>query len=646
MRRRHAVVNPRSLIDPDEILADSVSVFGGAEFLEGRIEKPIGRGSSFLFLVIAGLGMGYLVFRAFSLQIIRGEEFAAKAEENRFLTRPILPPRGIIYDNDRQPLVENVPTLAMVWERDVFLKAGGGLDALLERLASLLGEEREALFELGFPRDGEVLNAPRTILVAKDVPLARVVEIASREREFPGIQIVEHHRRAYRDPFAFSHLVGFVGKATEEDLAQGRVAHQEEMTGRTGVEAFYETIVRGKGGRKIVEVDSRGRETQFSFLESPQVGGSIQLSVGGLLQRRIYEVLDARVERKTGASVIAIDPRNGKVRALVSYPGFDINRFGYALTRREFDAILRDPLKPLFNRAIAGMFPSGSVIKPFIAAAALEERLIDPAKKIYDSGVLVIPHPYRPGEVSMFRDWRPHGWVDLYDALAVSANVYFYIIGGGFGDQRGLGVERISHYARLFGLGSRTGIDLLGEEEGSFPDATTKAVVDKKDPVWRVGDTYNISIGQGGVQVTPLQIAAATAAIANGGTLYRPQVLEGILDKEGNLFPMSDSPLVRRNFISQEALSHVVKGMRQAVTLGTARMLVDLPAPVAAKTGTAQAGSGLPHAWVTAFGPFENPEIVIVVMVEHAGEGSTVAVPIMKEILEWYFAHGSREKEF
>ena len=240
-------------------------------------------------------------------------------------------------------------------------------------------------------------------------------------------------------------------------------------------------------------------------------------------------------------------------------------------------------------------------------------------------------------------DWRKHGWVNFYDAIAVSANVYFYMIGGGYQGQKGLGIERIKKYAAAFGLGSVLGIDLPGEKSGFIPDPSTKNRVDPQDPTWRLGDTYNVSIGQGGVGVTPLQIASVTATIANGGILYQPRVVAAVLDKYKQVVKKTAPRIIRRNIVSQESLNEVKKGMRQTVLSGTARLLSDVPVAVGAKTGTAQIGKNqLPHAWVTAFAPMENPEIAIAVMVEHAGEGATVAVPITNEILKWYFSNKDR----
>lgn len=626
------------LLDPDEILVDSMSSLGQREEFEGKIERPIGRLPSFFFLACIGLGVGYLAVHAVTLQVNSGDSFFTQSQENRFVTRPIFPPRGVIYDRFDTPLIENIFSFDLVFEKDKFIKAGGSLDALLRNLQPLLGESKNIFTQT----DGKISALPRRIFVAEDIPLDAAVFIASHESAFPGIQIVESYRRLYHDPLANAHVIGFVGKISEDEVGIRPELQNEEMVGKSGVESFYDGILRGKGGKKIIEIDSSGKETRFSFTENPEEGSGIRLTIDGALQEKAYEILTHYTQETAGASIVAIDVKTGAVRALVSSPSYDINTFGRTLSAVEFQKILNNPLKPLFNRAIAGEFPSGSVIKPIVGAAALQEKLIDPEKKIYDEGFITIPNPYRAGEVSTFKDWRKQGWVNFYDAIAVSANVYFYMIGGGYGDQKGLGVELIKKYANAFGLGAKLGIDLNGEQAGFIPDPSTKPQTDPENPIWRIGDTYNMSIGQGGVRVTPLQIINATAAIANGGKLFRPYLLDAILDKDGNVVSQKNPELIREHMVDPGVIARVIKGMRQTVTSGTARRLGEIPVSIAAKTGTAQAGSGKPHAWVTAFGPAEDPELAVVVMVEHAGEGSTVAVPIMRDILAWYFDPGRK----
>lgn len=614
--------------------------------IEGKIERPLGRFSSFAFLACAGIGLAYLGARGFSLQVASGADLFSKSQENRFASRTLYAPRGILRDRRGEALVENTPVFGLLLDRTAFLERKGDLGALTARLSEILGEPASALIALGFPEDGDPRKLPTRIFIARDMPLERMVALAPYLDTLPGIEIFESFRRSYRDPRAYAHVLGYVGKVSPEEAAADALLKGEETVGKGGMELFYDDVLRGEGGEKIVETDSRGSETNYRLTREPKSGDSLVLTLDGTLQETVYHTIDRYSKHGHGASAVVLDVKSGAVRALVSYPGFENGRLGQGLSGDQFQALLRDPLTPFFNRAIAGEFPSGSTIKPLIATAALEEHIIDPSKKIYDPGYIDIPNPYRPGESTRFPDWRPQGWVDMYDAIAYSANVYFYIIGGGYRDQRGLGIGAIVRYAKAFGLGERLGIDLPGEKTGLVPDPEWKKTAEPEDPIWRIGDTYHVSIGQGGVKTTPLQMASLTAAIANGGTLWKPYLMEGRYDSEGELLEGRSPEAIRTDLADRKSLEIVRQGMRETVVRGTARLLQNVPVPVAAKTGTAQHVPGRPpHAWVVAFAPVENPEIAVVVMVEQAGEGATVAVPITNEILQAYFARPREDGE-
>ncbi len=626
--------NVNHFLDPDEILADSISSLNVSHSTEGKLERPLTRFSHILFLSLISLGVIYLTFRAGTIQLKAGEDFYLKSQENRFLVRSIIPPRGIVYDQQNVPLVENHPSFGIVLEREEFLSNGGDLKILLQTLVDTLQKPADVFYEGGFPKDKKHL-AVRLIL-AEDISPEAIVPIATRLNKIPGVHLFESFRRYYKDAYASSHLLGYVGKVSGDDMKNAPALQDEEVIGKSGLELTYDADLRGIGGKKIVEMDVDGHETRFKLVQEPTPGNNLQLTIDGALQDKIYSLIKHYTGEKRGASAVVIDPRSGAVRALVSSPGFDTNRFGYSLGANEFSSILKNPLTPLFNRAISGEFPSGSTLKPMIAAAALEEHLVDPLKKINDIGYIEIPNPYHPGESSKFPDWKAHGWINFYDAIAYSANVYFYMLGGGYKDQPGLGIDRIKKYALSFGLGSKLGIDLPGERPGLIPDPEWKKTAEPENPIWRIGDTYHVAIGQGGFKATPLQMTALTAAISNKGKLYRPYIVEKVLGKDGKVLKTKEPELIRDHIVSVASLNEVVKGMKQTVTGGTARLLKDLPVSIGAKTGTAQAGSGLPHAWVTVFLPADDPQFVMTVMVEHAGEGSTVAVPITHDILRWY----------
>jgi len=374
-------------------------------------------------------------------------------------------------------------------------------------------------------------------------------------------------------------------------------------------------------------------------------GKSLVLWLDSELQKKIEEELKKKL-KEVGAEVaaaVALDPKTGGILALVSLPGFDNNLFSKGMSEEEWEQIDNDPLKPLFNQVISGGYPTGSAIKPLIASAALEEEIISPQKKINCQGQIEVEHKYEPEITYIYRDWKTHGWTDMRKAIAESCNVYFYHLGGGYGDQEGLGPTRIKNYLELFGWGSKTGIDLPQEAEGFLPDPSWKK--EELGEIWYDGDTYNLSIGQGYIRVTPLQMAASFVPITNGGKLFQPQVAKEIIDSDKNLIKEIEPEIIREGFIKSENLEVVRQGMRQAVTNGTATGWLDqLGVQTAAKTGSAQTGKKDPKDkkdyldnWITVFAPYEDPQIVLTIMINDVKDGQVVTPPVAKAILEWYF---------
>jgi penicillin-binding protein 2 len=322
------------------------------------------------------------------------------------------------------------------------------------------------------------------------------------------------------------------------------------------------------------------------------------------------------------------------VLALISYPSYDNNSFSGGISQIEYDKIINDSSQPLFNRAIQAKYPTGSTIKPFEASAALQEKIISPDKEINDIGYILVKNQYDPSIVYKYTGITPHGWVDVRKAIAVSSNIYFYTIGGGYEDQKGLGPTKIKEYLSLFGWDQKTGIDLPGEFSGFIPDQAWKRAT--KGQPWWDGDTYNLAIGQSDLQTTPLQVASAYCAIANGGTLYKPQIVKSVLGVK------EFSPeIIRSNFIDEENLKIVREGMRDGVSqsYGGSKILNDLPVAVASKTGTAQIGvDNHFNVWSSVFAPYDNPEIVLVVTVENVQGFGAVTLPVAHDVLNWYFS--------
>lgn len=402
-----------------------------------------------------------------------------------------------------------------------------------------------------------------------------------------------------------------------------------DYVGRGGVEEAYEGMLQGSNGEQLVEVDAHGDPVAAHVVHEPTSGGSVTLTIDAALTEAFYEHIAtsaAKVGFRSGAGAI-MDIHTGEILTLVSYPSFDPQE----MLRGDQDVLAAynaDERLPFLNKIISGLYTPGSIIKPFVALAALEEKIIRPEKEIVSTGSLVVPNPYNPSRPSIFTDWRAHGAVDMRHAIAVSSNVYFYVVGGGFGDQKGLGITRLHEYMSRFGFEQKTGIRLGGEVSGIVPDPSWKK--DVFDEEWLLGDTYNTSIGQFGFQVTPLEVLRAYAAVANGGTLLMPTLIAG------------SAPQGTDIGISQESLKVVREGMRLGAKEGTARALSATGIEFAGKTGTAEldAQKRFVNSWVAGYYPYENPRYAFVLLMEPGSrENLFGAAPIMSQFFTWMQSH-------
>ncbi|HLC93977.1 MAG TPA: penicillin-binding transpeptidase domain-containing protein [Patescibacteria group bacterium] len=432
--------------------------------------------------------------------------------------------------------------------------------------------------------------------------------------------------RRYNDPYAFSHLLGYRQVASKEDMKNDSCAvrlKMNDMVGKDGLEKIYECMLRGKKGKKLVEIDAKGKPLKTISIVSPQEGKTVQLSIDLELQKYAYQALLDGQKAAYGkkAVIIASIPETGEILVLISMPSYSLEDFEIN-EEEKIRALFDNPDKPLFNRATHGIYPAGSIFKLFVATGGLEEKTIDEHFRVEDTGKITL------GDKT-FGNWyflqygKTEGMVDIITAIKRSNDIFFYTLG------EKLGEKKIQKWAEHFGFGKKTG-SILPDEEGLVPSVFWKQDVLKEN--WYTGDTYNLAIGQGYLLTTPLQVHTAAASFANGGFLCAPQFLKTTKEK-----PASCKKLE----LSQKTLDLVREGMREACSAGgTGWPFFDFPIPVGCKTGTAQshAASGIPHAWFTVFAPFDKPEIAITVLVEETGEGSNVAAPIAKEILTSYFS--------
>ena len=576
------------------------------------------------------IGLGVLVFRNFYLQMIQGDDLRQIAEENRIRIQTIKAARGIIYDKNENPLVKNVPNFYLYLVPADLPTERNERTELLENLALVTNNQT---IELTSILDETSRYSYQSVTVMEHIDYEQALLLMIQTANMPGVNIGTTATREYLADPSFSHLIGYIGKINTQELETYAEENYQinDYIGKSGLELYYEKILKGTDGKKQIEVDSLGKEQRIIANLEAGTGNNLVLTIDGDLQVMLKQALQKRIGPDLGGAAIAIDPRNGEVLALVSLPDYDNNLFTQGISVEKYEKLTSDPAQPLFPRATAGQYPPGSSFKPIVAAAALQEEIISSSQTIDSTGGIQINQWFFP-------DWKTggHGQTDVYKALAESVNTYFYTIGGGTEEFTGLGVDRINTYAELFGFNRAPDIDLPHVANGFLPTKTWKEEV-KGEP-WYIGDTYHLAIGQGDILVTPLHIAQATATVANHGTFYKPHLVKKVTDLQGNTVYEIKAQTIRKDFIDPSNIQAVREGLRQAVTYGSAKSLNELNIPVAGKTGTAQYGSeDKTHAWFTCFAPYQNPEIVITVIIEGGGEGYEVALPVAKEFLQDFF---------
>lgn len=538
-------------VEVEEVLLDASNI---PEFnvgrMEGKRELPITKKNLltiwFLFLIIASV----FLYQIFTLQIVRGEEFKAIAENNRVDRALIIAERGVVYDRNGEMIAWN-----------------------------------------------EVDN--------------------TGEYDFPI--------RAYTDRLGLGQVLGYVSYPKKDTRG---FFFRTDYLGRSGVEEAFDSILKGKNGSKIVEVDALSDVVSEYAIDMPVSGGELRLSIDAELSEAMYNIIatsTAQAGFRSGAGAI-MNVKTGELLALTSFPSFDPEVMADGDDVELIETYNNDERLPFLNKVISGAYTPGSIVKPFVAYAALFHDVISPEKVIVSDGYILVPNPYNPENPSRFNDWRVQGPMTMREAIAFSSNVYFYIIGGGFGNQAGIGITKLASMYRHFGMGSNTGINIAQEQEGIVPDPEWKQEVFNDD--WRLGDTYFTSIGQFGFLTTPIQMLRAYAALANGGQLLTPHVVAGEVSESIDLE------------LNQEYLQIIHEGMRKTVNYdgGTARSLERKDVAIAAKSGTAEVGVGNAYvnSWAAGFWPYEDPEYAFIMMMDKAPRSNALgAARIMGNVFEW-----------
>ena len=657
------------------------------------------------YLFRAGVFIAFLVLtlQLWNLQIVQGETYRELADANRFRLTQVPASRGVIYDRNGELLVQNRPVYNVIIipaflpedataEARVFARLSELLDlpitTQLEPVTGLNAGYFHAITHHQFKRQlqrqivntrsrqyvnkplgiRDAVNQNRTfapflpVTIATDIDPMVAMKLEEERLDLPGVLIDISPRREYLYGELVSHMLGYTGPIPAEQFERYSALGYDliDKIGLAGLELEYEDWLRGIKGLENIEVDVTGQKIRTVSADvAARPGHNLRLTIDIDLQEATAEALqDVMTEVGSNQGVaIALNPQNGEILAMVSLPSFDNNLFAGGISPRELSLLSEDPWNPLVDHAIAGLYPPGSTFKIIPAAGGLQEGVVSQESTFIDEGVLYLPNKFEPDNPDLaqpFYGWLRSGLgeVNIVSALAWSSNIFFYQVGGGYEPTgfAGLGLERVGNYAEMFGMGRPTGIDLPGELSGLVPNAKWKRI--NYSETWLTGDTYNLSIGQGFILVTPLQLINAYAAIANGGTLYRPHLVKEILDADGNLVKEIEPEVIGQLELDPHNMALIRTGLHGVVNWenGTARENFDVPLlDASGKTGTAEFCDEYPecldrdgrvrtsHGWFASYAPTNNPEIVTIVFVYGGGEGSAVSIPVTNKMLRHYF---------
>lgn len=579
-----------------------------------------------VMLVICLVLFTVLIGRMVYLQLWRGDYYAKQSDGNRLRQSKISAPRGLIYDSEGKVLVNNLPGYAVVLQKQSKYK-----EETLQRLSTLLDMPVEDIKK----KIEASANYYEPIMLKNNLDIQLVTRIEEQRRYMPEVMLTVQTIRNYPYHELAVHALGYVGEVSEYEMERNQFKDvtQGSIVGKEGLEKSYDKYLRGVDGAFMEEVDVGGNVVKHYDSIQPVQGKSLKLTLDYELQAELEKFTDKHLAylRNSGiapgaraAAVVALDPRNGAVRAMVSRPGYDPNWFVHGISSKNWNSINNDTNYPMNNKVITGEYPPGSTFKIVTGSAAFELKKVGLDEPIFDGGF----HPLVPtmgnagGEVL--------GWLTFIKALAMSDNVYFYELGNR------VGIDNIAKYARIYGFGEKTGIDLDGESKGLVAAKEVKRKIWNED--WRLGDTFNAAIGQGFNLTTPMQLAVMLSIVANGGVKYQPYLVDSILNVDGSVFEKPKRHEGKHIDVSQQTIDYIRMGMSATTQEGgTASYFSGLPKAIAGKTGTAENSHGRDHGLFVAYGPVDNPELVVVCIVEQGGFGSTAAGPIVYKAFEEFF---------
>jgi penicillin-binding protein 2 len=602
-----------------------------------------------------------LLSRAAYLQLVRGEYYYELSEGNRISVRPINAPRGRIYDKRGEIIVSNRLSYNLYLMQNEIPPASSVQEILNE--LSNISSLAESRLLLNY-NNSEVDTAVEPILLARHLTKEDMVIIAENKDILPGLLVKESSMRDYIYPNKLVHTTGYIGEINKNELISFNEAGYNyrggDFVGKGGLEKEYEFYLNGKRGAEQIEVNSLGKKIKTIGIKNPEPGSDLILNINFSLQSAVEKLLEENYNNlrtlaaddedrstPTGISAVVMDIDTGGIISAVSLPDFNLNLFAKGISSSDYQELINDPLRPMINRNTMTAVPPGSIFKLVTGTAAMEELGVRANTSFYDSnGTFKIPNWSRP-----FKNWNPYGEgkLDFVKAIARSNNVVFYELG--YELYKEYGGEKLAEYARKYGLGSKTNIDLPSEKAGLVPDDKWKRK--NLDQGWYPGDSVNLSIGQGSLLTTPVQIASLISTVAAEGVSYKPQLVKEIRGTDGEIIESFEPEISidLRSEIKSNVFSALKEGMHDVVnkSYGSAsRHFKNFPITAAGKTGTAQTG-GANHGWFGAFAPYENPQIAVVIFIENGGS-SAYSVPIAREIMEYYFGfknyHNNKDKVY
>lgn len=630
-------------VNPEDLLLDEEAENSAGLRYEFKIEEEFPE-SRWKSVVLFFALISFLIFgKIFSLAFVNYEQYKERALANAARVYPVAASRGIIYDRNLKQIAFNVLSFDIIVIPKDLRK--GDIELIASKISDGDNELNLKIINLFNNLDFSSLEP---VLILSSDNMDKMLALKKNLNNIEGLRIELRTKRHYSSDYDLAHVLGYIGRVSKDDIRNNFHLYNNDYIGKTGLEFFYDNILRGENGRRKIDIDALANIKKESVLTEARSGENLVLNIDADYQKKLSELLLNKIKEPGNLAAAAVlTDLEGKILSLVSVPDYDNNIFlnytGGVLSfennddksksdKKDFFNILTDNGQPMFNRAISGEYFPGSTIKPLIAAAALEEGIIDKNTKINSSKNIEITSRYDSSVVYKFKDWADHGVVDLNKALAVSSNIFFYTVGGGNKNFKGLGVDKIKNYLNQFNLGRLLNIDLPNEKEGFVPSADWKEKTYKEK--WFTGDTYNLSTGEAYLTVTPLQMTMALVSIVNGGLIYKPRLLSKIVDNNFKDIKVFESEIIKKIPIDQNNLALIREGMKGSATYGTAKVLSSLPFETGAKTGTAQLGD-VRRSWTISFAPYDKPKMVLTVLVEGGTGGGTTAAPIVRDFFEW-----------